>query len=684
MSNSSMENALDGLNYLKQTDQFLITNNSTLATILNFPYRIGLSFSDATKLQYRQALEAENVYPGFETFMNIVGYFFSNYAVACFITALLLNRFVMMSSLRTNTPPTSLPKWSNILLHFSAILPLVFMILTGFCQTNSSNLLPVLEFRFFLSRCFTVFAWSHCIETFVAITTNTKPLEDSDYTIFELSIQFYLMSKGKNDNPIRLEYISDILMALLGRILIHVVEIFRIRNFRLMGSTILNIGYLSYLGYIVNQYGIGTIPFTTFFRHFPKVFSIFLVLISALCYGLACLVRIDPFGGNTRDPEELQYYTFMNNWWGHLNCTTEQEFTTVIGKLALLLCKGTGTNNNGVQKEFTSLNVPLSIHHSYMVSGYNNENHTLLRSELLKLKLRDNLEPENNTVKSSWKNRIWIIYELFEAFYHFLRSPKKQKTTKQESNIHVPSTVAANSNDLNRYITCSNYAKFLSKSESVSDDIAELLLLPEEDFSADYIPPEDEENWEILSHEKSENNQNDLTESEIDEEDLELISDDDDDDEEDNDVEELEEETLKDQLINLIIPYPTSRSKDEMSWVISMWNMLRYQLKNEKRLTRSEYSNLNPGEVLTEVMAENSTLNHATSNNVHTSKDSNNEDNFESLCVVCKTNDRNIVLWPCRCFALCEDCRISLSLRGFNSCICCRSDVHGYSKLHRV
>lgn len=58
-----------------------------------------------------------------------------------------------------------------------------------------------------------------------------------------------------------------------------------------------------------------------------------------------------------------------------------------------------------------------------------------------------------------------------------------------------------------------------------------------------------------------------------------------------------------------------------------------------------------------------------------------------SLCVVCCTEQRSIVLWPCRCLALCNDCRSELAARstmagGMNTCPCCRATVQGYSRIH--
>ncbi|KAI0949825.1 hypothetical protein AcV7_008481 [Taiwanofungus camphoratus] len=54
-------------------------------------------------------------------------------------------------------------------------------------------------------------------------------------------------------------------------------------------------------------------------------------------------------------------------------------------------------------------------------------------------------------------------------------------------------------------------------------------------------------------------------------------------------------------------------------------------------------------------------------------------------CVICTTEPREIICWPCRCLALCDDCRENLASRSSASkhtCPCCRRSVEGYSKIY--
>ena len=51
-------------------------------------------------------------------------------------------------------------------------------------------------------------------------------------------------------------------------------------------------------------------------------------------------------------------------------------------------------------------------------------------------------------------------------------------------------------------------------------------------------------------------------------------------------------------------------------------------------------------------------------------------------CVVCQSAPRSILAWPCRCLSLCEECRVSLAMNNFGTCVCCRQDVVGFSRLY--
>ncbi|KKZ64395.1 hypothetical protein EMCG_09618 [[Emmonsia] crescens] len=50
-------------------------------------------------------------------------------------------------------------------------------------------------------------------------------------------------------------------------------------------------------------------------------------------------------------------------------------------------------------------------------------------------------------------------------------------------------------------------------------------------------------------------------------------------------------------------------------------------------------------------------------------------------CVICQAAPRSIIIWPCRCLCVCEDCRVSLAMNNFGSCVTCRREVAGFVRL---
>lgn len=51
-------------------------------------------------------------------------------------------------------------------------------------------------------------------------------------------------------------------------------------------------------------------------------------------------------------------------------------------------------------------------------------------------------------------------------------------------------------------------------------------------------------------------------------------------------------------------------------------------------------------------------------------------------CVVCQSTPRTILVWPCGCLSMCDDCRMGLAARNYSKCICCRTDIAAYSRLY--
>lgn len=51
-------------------------------------------------------------------------------------------------------------------------------------------------------------------------------------------------------------------------------------------------------------------------------------------------------------------------------------------------------------------------------------------------------------------------------------------------------------------------------------------------------------------------------------------------------------------------------------------------------------------------------------------------------CVVCQSVPRTVLVWPCGCLSMCDECRVGLAARNYTKCICCRGEVRAFSRLY--
>jgi hypothetical protein len=51
-------------------------------------------------------------------------------------------------------------------------------------------------------------------------------------------------------------------------------------------------------------------------------------------------------------------------------------------------------------------------------------------------------------------------------------------------------------------------------------------------------------------------------------------------------------------------------------------------------------------------------------------------------CVVCQLSPRTVLVWPCGCLSLCDECRVGLASKNYTTCVCCRTSVVAYSRLY--
>lgn len=586
--------------YLNQSSHSLLANDNPLARFPNVLYRLSLSFHDAINSQYMEVWSGQEISSTLQSFNDIIGFFFSEYSVLCFTIAVLLNRLITTISRRNRVNRANLRPEINTLSHVSCILLLTWVmyeLIEGLIKVKIYNAdVPKIP----LSLYFMVFSWSYCVETVISLLSNSTPLEGSDYTIFEISIEFYLLQRKRINIIDQTEFLPDCLMAISNRVMIHVLEMYKMRNYRLLGSASLNLVHITYLMYVSIKYGVSSIPILTRFRHFPKVFSLFIVLISLVSYLLAYIIRFDPFTNKNRNPDELQFYSFMKNWRKHLNFTGEEDFSPMLSKLAILLTSASSISERGTRYEYPSVNI-------------NHELDTRYNERLRAIQqVRFNETPRNGRRESvvialtkpilEAKQNIPFLSNMLDSFKLVL--------------VHLCEILRGNEE-----------AEYIDTDDSDADK--EVSETPTRRFSLSK-----DTSWYDDSYSEDEDYQDSDNATEL----------------------SLEEDLADDDILELRDDMSTLL-QDELDPLMLQDHLLH------SRLTRSGLHKRYQEPSLSQVS-------------------DNREDTRDYSCVVCKTNDRNVIMWPCSCFAVCDDCRVSLSVRGFNTCVCCRAPVSGHSKTH--
>ncbi|EDO14385.1 hypothetical protein Kpol_208p3 [Vanderwaltozyma polyspora DSM 70294] len=597
----------------------------------------------------KEMVLTEDGLPKLEFVAEVIGYIFSGYAIVVILTAIIINRLVAMSSLRSSTTPVSLPVFARVWVHLLVIIPLGYAIAQFLCQVEIIDYFHKVETSFFLIRVLIVLAWSHCIETFYCYTINKKPLTEFEYSLFEMSLQFYTVGILYSNDEYLSNLMFDSLMAMLSRLWVHIVEILDCKKHRIIGSSILVLVQVLFTIKCIKNVGLSSLSIFTIFRVIVPVLSILLISKNIILVFMTSLIKT------------LKSIMFIKGFYitsfnrvildevPDFKSKGTDEFSIFISKLALSLTE-TEKDTSNPEHTIQDNDKQEVIQHSYLISGYGN---------LLKSTPEDifNIISENESQKKyqpklpSFLLRLKIIQKLTmkillgntniknAIFFKSNKNSKKHQRVKQQK-------------DFNLYVTTNNYAKFLARPDSTYDE--SVTLLPEEDSSNDYVLKENPNNSKYDKYEYME-----------------------------------DDDSLQDEIHDILMPIDQVKNETDISWHMSMWNILQYNLTSPDRLTRKSYSLMNESGLVLEVYVEKyeKHIHGLTANAKFEIEEDDDDEKLEKeyrSCLICKENKRCIVLWPCRCFVVCNECRTSLAERAIPTCISCKEEVYAYSVLHTV
>lgn len=473
----------------------------------------------------------------------------------------------------------------------------------------------------YLSLCFSQF-----VETFCSITSGVQPSIETSITLFELSIAFYEFNNmlGGYELPSP-ELLALCLSSLANHLSIHVLKVCNRIRYRLKTSTAIGGTFLAYYIYTFFAGRIHYFPAVVVLSFFPTVVKVVII-------GICCVIY---FAASALNESHM---TFENLGVENLNVSSLDDFNAALFKVSVLAL--TNVSKKSYIKELSNIELPQS---------------TWFEAELRNLHKTQQANKKRtfrNAHASSYSNFLELPADLAE-----LMEQKQDDPDSSSSSWAMVTKFTNTSTVVKVFFTFLYSAVFKRKQIQLLQRKNELLrskLQP--DDSVDFYSDSKINYSRLLTGPMASETDN--------------TSDFEDIDDDDNDYEDYEDDD--DNAILEVIEaqdiYSLLTNKTEEQQI------LRSHLAQPefKRLTRSQYTlETNEftkfGHLLLEVRE------------LTTAQD---QPSRAFSCVICQTNPRQIVLWPCRCLALCDSCRLSLVLRSFNTCVCCRQDIEGYSKIY--
>ncbi|KAG5437478.1 hypothetical protein PCANB_000906 [Pneumocystis canis] len=581
-----------------------------------------------------------------------VGIWASPFIFLAFVMAIVLNRCIVYASVRR---PVHLNFCKRLLLRFMPIILLskaswsllsyikfkndpIAKYLPGFITPYET---PYILWSTYKIICFTTF-----MNTLIASLQMRLPLNDHGMTIFEYAVSFTEL----NFSTPSTEMIFITFLSVFGILLTQFLCLFNIERFKLISSTIIGCSFLSYFSWsIYNGRGLyfSTTVCVSFIPHLITIFVIFVSLAISLIVRLivnhSSNLRTDIFNGTI----------FVGN---NLGLDMSDDFFGLLLKFGMIALTSA--------QEAVFLNEVEEIRLVEKTWIEESDEYLKLTNANGFLKERRNVEYKNGKQKdinryrvSRWQPTIMLLTKtvltikaLILWIFFIL---KKGKPPFYEESVQ-------DNQDLN--FLYDRFIRGYEISENESDD-------------SDFIPSPS------------------------------ICSNDDNDDWKNNEkMESCSQESLSDDDENFCLEKPFSELFPNLRSLVPFISpeheesrILQSHMSSHAVLTRSKYREIlcskygsDDIKKLLEIIKDRR---QAMIKLMGSSKDENMVQ--VRTCVICCFGIRNIVLWPCRCLALCDDCRKTLAMRNFKGivlrlfnevlilveCPCCRQLVISYSRI---
>lgn len=555
---------------------------------------------------------------------------------------------------------------------------------------------------------FTGVSYSLFVETFCSAVLNTKPFLEGGISLFELSIAIQEMSSGfffLREHSIAKRPSEQVLIVCLflvcDQFCNHINSSFFQNRYRLLTLIFLNFFFISYY---VNNILKGNLFL------FPLVISvtylslIFILWISMICFGILALALLT----KNFDLSELNFTNYFaeNNldsefFAPFLGLDLSQDFHVAVLNLGILAITLAGKSSYITQYSYVPLprrtwleaNM-LSRARMVMKALKSSRNDDVHQKDILSLfddksdehyaniianptlramsgfNMIQNLKPES-ILKLRTKYIVEILKRVLQLllwhFYRLFLSCKKIFGFQIPDRVDPPKFLSHIYNQRNTHLNskASNSKDFETPSVCMS-------LFDEEDETPDY---------EFVSEEDP---NSEASESDSDSE-VDKSSDSSEPTQIDGKYEQsaFSELVSADGFIELL---------ENQELINQHWNFLKEHqgVMTRSRLRSYPNSNFSSSNsetkllfnLITSLRREADRRGERVTKEEDEFNDSDTESNSRFNCVICHYNPREIITWPCKCFAICEECRLRLVTKNMEGCVCCRGNVEGVSRIY--
>lgn len=461
---------------------------------------------------------------------------------------------------------------------------------------------------------------SQVLETYTSVANGLRPSIETGITLFEYSLAFQEATPYEFPTD-QLLYVG--LIALANQLNIHLLGLFNMGKYRLISSSLIGFSTLWY--YIYNLYmgEIIRMPFIIVVGYFPHFCILSVITFSHLIYILTSILRGEIL-------KDLSMFNPMNNLRRANIQLTDDFYTSLIlyGEFIINVSIKQSYDN-----EYEDINLPIGTYlDDLAVNGYSveyNEHPDVLKRKLDKLnnKLNGSIRRKVNSMHILIK-KLFVLIMSKTWGYHKLIGDAILNTSERSKSVDEINVNALTDEDLNE-----NYANYILNG-SFND----------QDESSDY-------DFENIDSDTSSDVAQDANN---------------DDDDDDDDQILLNELVTPQEFQQLVLRKGGSKER------ILGYHMK--QMNHPTQLTRSQFRRYyNDNMKLQDILSERREYNDS----------DDDDDSVEKLglCVICHVNSRHVILWPCKCLALCDSCRSDLAERHFESCVCCRTPVEGFSRV---